>query len=502
MKKIILLLLLPLLCFSQTEEKSEECKIIYNNIINAIGNSNPEKPQFVFSSTTGRPAFIRNNKIYFEEKTYDALSVLGEKHKDGIAFILAHELAHHYLRHVWMKEAGYGFKDTEIGQTLINFDDRLVEETQADLYAGFFSHIAGYKSLSIADKVLDIVYNTYQLDSNSTGYPSLYERKKISESKKEQLQELTDVFNVANLALLSKNYSIASKCFTFILYEGFTSREIYNNLGITFVYQALELLDKEKYKYYFPTSLDLNTRAKIEKTRGLGIEDNILKATELLENSIERFDKAILLDNEYTNARANKSVSLMLLATLNNEYEIKFFNFIESLDNKNHLKAIYYALTENKSKAKRFFKNAIKEDEKLSTLNFEIFNSKSKEEINSKHEIMEIDNVDLNELAFMFDKPYRKINGISGVSRLKIKEFENSIVYDIGRGILIQETTNTDFTTNLELKAGSNLKNILSKFGDPSNIIISNGKNFYIYKQFIFCFVEDELIKLAIIYNN
>ena len=490
MKRIILLLLLPLLGVSQIEKKAEECKIIYNNIINAIGNNNPEKPQFEFSSETGKVAYIRNNKIYFEEKAFDALSVLGDKKEDGIAFILAHELAHHYLRHAWMKEAGYGFKNTDIGQTLINFDDRLVEETAADVFAGFYAHIAGYKSLSVADKVLDIVYNAYQLDSNITGYPSLHERKRISESKKEKLQELTDVFNVANLALLSKNYSIASKCFTFILYEGFTSREIYNNLGVTLIYQSLELLDKEKYKYYLPTSLDLNTRANIETTRGLGIEENILQAIELLENSIKRFDNAMLLDNKYTNATANKSVSLMLLATLNNEYEIKFFDLIEKLENKNHLKAIYYALTENKSKAKRLFKNAIKEDEKLSTLNFEIFNSKSQEEINSKHEIMEIDNVDLNQLAFMFDKPYRKINGISGVSRLKIKEFKNSIVYDIGRGVLIQETTNTDFTTNLELKAGSNLKNILSKFGDPSNIILSNGKLFYIYTEYIFCFLE------------
>ena len=113
MKKIILLLFLPLLGFSQIEVKSEKCKEIYNNIINAIGNSNPEKPQFKFISSTGKGAYIFNNKIYFEEKLYDALAILGEKQKDGIAFILAHELAHHYLRHAWMKEAGYSFKDTD-----------------------------------------------------------------------------------------------------------------------------------------------------------------------------------------------------------------------------------------------------------------------------------------------------------------------------------------------------------------------------------------------------
>ena len=159
MKRIFIILLIPFIGVSQVEKKAEECKIIYNNIINAIGNNNPEKPQFEFSSETGKVAYIRNNKIYFEEKAFDALSVLKDKKEDGIAFILAHELAHHYLRHAWMKEAGYGFKNTDIGQTLINFDDRLVEETAADVFAGFYAHIAGYKSLSVADKVLDIIYN-------------------------------------------------------------------------------------------------------------------------------------------------------------------------------------------------------------------------------------------------------------------------------------------------------------------------------------------------------
>ena len=152
MKQIIILILIPLFSFGQIEEKERNCKNIYNNIINAIGNNNPEKPQFVFSSSTRKVAYIYNNKIYFEEKLYDALLALGDQHEDGVAFILAHELAHHYLRHAWMKKAGYGFKNTEIGQTLINFEDRLIEETAADYYAGVYAHLAGYQSLSIADK--------------------------------------------------------------------------------------------------------------------------------------------------------------------------------------------------------------------------------------------------------------------------------------------------------------------------------------------------------------
>ena len=82
-------------------------------------------------------------------------------------------------------------------------------------------------------------------------------------------------------------------------------------------------------------------------------------------------------------------------------------------------------------------------------------------------------------LTFLFEED-RKIKGIPN-TRVKIKEFENSIVYDLGKGVLIQETTNTNFTTNLEIKTGVTTEEIISKFGKPINVIPSNEKYFCIY---------------------
>ena len=497
MKRIILLLLLPLLGASQIEKKAEECKIIYNNIINAIGNNNPQKPEFVFSTSTNSPAYISNNKIYFEEKLYDALLELGDKQEDGIAFILSHELAHHYLRHAWMKKAGYGFKNTEIGQTLINFEARKLEETAADYFAGFYAHLSGYKSLSIAERVLDIVYNSYQLDSNITGYPSLYERKKISKSKKQELQQLTDVFDIANLALLTEHYNNAVDCYEYILNEGFTSREIYNNLGLSFIYSALDLLDKKKYKYYLPTSLDLNTRAEIQtQTRGIGLNDHKIKAIELLEMAIEKFDRSILLDKNYKDANINKAAALLLLATLDVNFKDKFFMQLELLESDtDHFRAIYYALSDKKRNAKKYFKK--ENSNSITIYNYNIFNSKESVILNNNNIKLIIDDIDLNDLTFSFPKPDRRINKIPG-NNIKIKDFKNTTAYSIGRDLIIHVTNTSLFTTNTIIKYGISSELVVEELGLPNNIINSKQIKLYIYKQLILSFKENRLEKITL----
>ena len=496
MKQIIILILIPLFSFGQIEEKERNCKNIYNNIINAIGNNNPEKPQFVFSSSTRKVAYIYNNKIYFEEKLYDALLALGDQHEDGVAFILAHELAHHYLRHAWMKKAGYGFKNTEIGQTLINFEDRLIEETAADYYAGVYAHLAGYQSLSIADKVLDIVYNSYQLDSNITGYPSLHERKRISNSKKQELQQLTDIFDVANLALLTQNYNNAADCYTYILNSGFTSREIYNDLGLSFIYSALDLLDKEKYKYYLPTSLDLNTRAEIQSTRGIGLNDNKSKAIELLVMAIEKFDRSFLLDKNYKDAAINKAAALLLLATLDVTFEDKFFIQLEFLESDtDHFKAIYYALSDKKRCAKKYFKK--ENTNRIAIYNYNIFNSNKGVVLNNNHMKLIIDDIDLNDLTFSFPKPYRRINKIPG-NNIKIKDFKNTTAYSIGRDLIIHATNTSLFTTNTIIKYGISSELTVEELGLPNNIINSKENKLYIYKQLILSFKKNRLEKIIL----
>ncbi len=106
----IFLLFLPFLSSAQVEDGEVVCRKIYQDIISAIGNNSPIPPQFVFDKKgTTKVAFIRNNKIYFEKKAFDALAVLGDSQKDGVAFIMAHELAHHYLRHAWMRKVGYAY---------------------------------------------------------------------------------------------------------------------------------------------------------------------------------------------------------------------------------------------------------------------------------------------------------------------------------------------------------------------------------------------------------
>ena len=323
---LFLILIIPLLSTAQVSNESEViCREIYTDIISAIGNNSPIPPRFVFDKTgTGKVAYIRNNKIYFEKKAFDALSALGDQQKDGVAFIMAHELAHHYLRHAWMRKVGYAYSSNEIGEFLKeqggSVEQRLIEETQADLYAGFFAHMAGYKALPVAAKTLDIIYEAYYLDTNIIGYPSLYDRKSIAEGKMKELSELALIFNIANLALVTGNYIASNACYDYILNQEFTSREIYNNLGLSKLYEAVSLLGESKYKFYLPTLMDPETRGAGSPYGSLNEKEKVETAIELLQSSILYFKTSSSLDISYIPAKVNKSTSLVLLSSLDSNY--------------------------------------------------------------------------------------------------------------------------------------------------------------------------------------
>ena len=101
---------------------------------------------------------------YFEEKTYDALSVLGEKHEDGVAFILAHELAHHRLKHMYDLTRYYNQriepKSLEI---------KMQQELDADEFSGYVMAKLG-TPLNEIQTLLDSFFsdnqNFYNLELN------------------------------------------------------------------------------------------------------------------------------------------------------------------------------------------------------------------------------------------------------------------------------------------------------------------------------------------------
>ena len=282
-------------CFDKTKE-------VYTNIIEAIGNKFPPPPTLNFSSSEKWAAFLSGNNIVVEKKLIEELCEQNN-FEDKISYVIAHELAHHYLNHTWMSNTGFSHSSPigdfvyEQGRTP---EQRKLAETQADLYAGFFGQIAGYNTLAYAQETLAHVYGSYNFKKEITGYPSYDERIEIISTKKREASVLSILFEAGNAFLELKEYSLAEECYSDIIKNNFNSREIHNNLGLTYLMWAISV-DDVFSKYNYPIHLDLDTRAEIKKTRSsFSIDFN-----SLIEKAKRYFNTAIELDPKYEKAKKN-----------------------------------------------------------------------------------------------------------------------------------------------------------------------------------------------------
>ena len=167
--------LFPLTCISQAKDNcNSKVEVIYNEIIHSIGNKSPVKPTLNITDSERMAAYISRGEISIAQKTID-LFCQEENFESKIAYILSHEVAHHYLRHDWMKNSGLLY-NSEIKNFVRSNNDsiqRKIAETEADAFAGFFSLKAGYKSLNYAEEVLTRLYKEYDIPKVIPGYPSL-----------------------------------------------------------------------------------------------------------------------------------------------------------------------------------------------------------------------------------------------------------------------------------------------------------------------------------------
>ena len=236
---------------------------VYDQIIDAIGNNNPRSPKLVFKDSERNPASYSPKKktITIENKVLEICYSFGKDSLNALSYILAHELGHHYRNHGWMSQyASLEFSDALDNQNKTP-EQRESYEIESDIYAGFYAHIAGYDALTVADSFLDAIYKSYSLPHDLKNYPTLKERKAIIGQNKSNFEELRDIFDLANIVMSIGQYDYAQELYQYIIDKGFTSREIYNNLGLCYVYEALALDVEDAYfNLLIPFKIDLSTR--------------------------------------------------------------------------------------------------------------------------------------------------------------------------------------------------------------------------------------------------
>ena len=507
-KTIILLFFGFVVSYGQTNNEQLAQKV-FNNITNSVGNNFPSPPKLNFDKSESRVAYIKNGNVFLETKALDLLCKLPYK-EDALAYVISHELAHHYLNHSWMKNIGFTFTSglkNQLDKDVKSINNKKIEETQADLFGGFFSQISGYNSLPIAENVLKLLYKNYNLPENIEGYPSLTDRENIVKNNLDELNKLTVIFKLGNLMAVTEEYSNAIKCFEHILSKNFTSREIYNNLGALYLLKAINFDDRLS-KYSFPILFEGNSRSSIkETTRGYdGLSDTKTRDTinYFLNLASDNFNRSVQLDNNFLNPKMNLLITQIIKIKIESKtIENNFIKNIEDLKlsatDENDIKLICFYLGLND---KIDEKECIKKGSLISDFNYNVFH-----EITSEKDIS----------SPIFKNEYTKLikdlefNGLTKVDlsistgdgiKIKIDKTEKCTILKYSNSkyfvAIAKNNINDIDTINNDL----NKDFIVKKYGIPTSSYKINNLLYLNFKKNKFVIVLTENQLSEIIYYN
>jgi hypothetical protein len=255
----------------------------------------------------------------------------GKDSSNALAHILGHELAHVILKqNALISKIGSGYASPEFNKAVKKFKRPLQDslfERQADEFAALYAHIAGYQTTGLGSILLDSIYKRFKLtDSKLSQYPTLKERKEIVKFSEKKMDVLKKFFDTSILCMLAGNYEMSDALNRAIIREDFPSREIHNNLGVSFLIQGIHLLDTLEFPYEFPIAIDLSTRLTANQERSIGAD-----AKALLELAHNSFSNATEMSEAYYIAWLNEAIVQFILG---NEklYSIALINLSDCID--------------------------------------------------------------------------------------------------------------------------------------------------------------------------
>lgn len=453
MKKLLIILIF---FYNSSYSQSDNCKdsviSVYNNLISNIANNFPAPPEIKIVKSKMGPAYISKGTIYIDLRLIEFFCDK-DNFESKMAYVLSHELAHHYLNHSWAQSSGLSYSNSigefiEDNSNQYSLKQKKLDETQADLFGGFFSQISGYQALTHGEETLYTIYEEYSLTNEIAGYPSLDERINILKSNITKSNNLAKIFDFGNLSLAIGKHGMARNCFKEILSNNFTSREIYNNLGLSYLLNAIENSDLSVSKYSFPIFIEQNTRAEVQSTRSGSFSNDPVRD---LKEAIKYFDNAIRLDGDFEPAKVNLLVSSLILNKLNDNLGKEYLNDLEkysSIENVklNDLKVIYHLLM---GKTKKASKLASKGSQ-ISLFNTDLDSKSYKKLVDVKIPKYDNDMTDFSNLMFMgLDKPYSSISSVNGKIQIEEKNEKDFSIYRFNREKYIIEIFDTSYLKTL-----------------------------------------------------
>ena len=285
---------------------------IYNKLVQARGDFRFPVPSFNLIGEERRVAGINYDElnIILEEKALGVCNTFGAESDAAIAFLLAHELTHYYEKHAWRRSFAEDNKDLKIGLDLDKVTDAAANETEADYLGGFLAYSAGFGLFQKGSEIIQSLYKAYGLKNDLPGYPSLSDRQALSRRTAEKMALLIDIYEMANLLSAIGKYSEAYEYYRSLLME-YQSREVYNNLGVTAVLDAMNEMDTPTFRY--PIEMDLESPAA---KAGFPSAEREARIKGKLQQAILHFDAAISMDPKYAPAYLNKATAYALMNDL------------------------------------------------------------------------------------------------------------------------------------------------------------------------------------------
>lgn len=545
MKRNTIFSLLLLCCLRAQAADFRSCQTVYNNIVKAIGRLDPPAPAVVFRSSPTLTAEIKpNGEIHIGDKFIETCREMGKDSLNAMALVIGHELAHHYQNHFWAKEYGSAYADAEwgkkMGSTFKDVKEMGVFESQADEFGMFYGYVAGYSTLGLSATLYEAIYHQYNLPENLPGYPSLSERKEIARLSEERVKRLIPVFESGKLlSILStveegeyREYLLrkSAECFEKIIDEKFTSREIFNNLGVTHLLLAIGMLDKEENPYVYPVMLDDDSRLHDALESNAGTKGGLGFAGEQefnlhLDEAEKYFNHAKELDKNYLPAYIN----LACVSELRKEYDDADYmagKALKAATEKGNAKMTAYA-TEIQAiilahrgetkEAEKKFEAAKKAGSLLSETNLALLKGikpevkpvklsiqPPKEELVDNKSLYEI----LNETEFYPENLYK----LRGESRIIKVEKENADLYVIEctdadcpyNNIVFHQTQpGYDKSTSRGIRIGDSLQKMSEAYGKADRIMPSGSSDYYVFKgsTIIFRIAENKVQGWAIYFH-
>lgn len=285
--------------------KYEVTIAVYNDLLRARGDFRLQAPELIMNDGRRYVAWMDPVKVQIgiEESAYDVCAAFGPDSLNALASLLAHELTHYYEKHDWSRNFVHANQPLDAARKIGALDEGIKQETQADCLGGFLAFSAGYNVYNIMPSLLERLYEAYGLPPQLPGYPGLEERIKISLSSMDELRDLQTVFEVAQHLSILGNYEAAAQYYKHIL-QSFQSREIYNNAGVNLALAAIGLFSAAEMPYVLPLEPDPNSR--LHNLKGV-LAARVQQRQALLDQALEQFDRAALLDPGYALAYLNKA---------------------------------------------------------------------------------------------------------------------------------------------------------------------------------------------------